>query len=221
VKGRRYHHLKLKIMGRDNAADVERTVEVYHAAKRWGVDKPVLSIDSNEANPDAASVLDYLQRLRARDAEAFGAVSYLEQPTHRDIRAHRHDWRGVSKIKPVMLDEGLSDLENLKEAEAQGWTGPAVKTCKGHSFALVAAAWANRRGMPMSVQDLTCPGISAIHSALLAAHLPGINGVELNSPQFIPSANAAWLPRLAPLLDVRDGFHRLPETLPVGLGSTL
>ena len=28
-------------------------------------------------------------------------------------------------------------------------------------------------------------------------------------------------PRLAPLLDVRDGFHRLPETVPVGLGSSL
>jgi L-alanine-DL-glutamate epimerase-like enolase superfamily enzyme len=221
VTQRGYRHFKIKIMGRDNREDVERTVEVFRAARTWGAARPVLSVDSNEANPGVESVLDYLERLKARDAGAFASLMYLEQPTHRDIRAHRHDWRGASAIKPVMLDEGLSDFGALPLAAEQGWGGLAIKTCKGHSFALVAAAWAKQRGMPISVQDLTNPGPAAIHAALLAAHLPGINGIELNSPQFIPSANADWLPRLAPLLDVRDGFHRLPETLPAGLGSML
>jgi L-alanine-DL-glutamate epimerase-like enolase superfamily enzyme len=221
VTQRGYRHFKIKIMGRDNREDVERTVEVFRAARTWGAPRPVLSVDSNEANPNVDSVLDYLQRLKARDAGAFAALMYLEQPTPRDIRAHRHDWRPVSAIKPVMLDEGLSDFGALQLAAEQGWGGLAIKTCKGHSFALVAAAWAHQRNIPISVQDLTNPGLAAIHSALLAAHLPGINGVELNSPQFIPSANDAWLPRLASLLDVRDGFHRLPELWPAGLGSWL
>jgi hypothetical protein len=48
-----------------------------------------------------------------------------------------------------------------------------------------------------------------------------INGVELNSPQFTPAANAEWLPRLTGLFEPRNGVHRLPDVEPIGLGSTL
>jgi L-alanine-DL-glutamate epimerase-like enolase superfamily enzyme len=218
---RGYRAFKLKIMGRDNAVDVKRTVEVYRAVREWGVADPFLTVDSNEGNPDAGSVMDYLQRLRAEDAGAFEALRYLEQPTGRDILQHQHDWRAVSKLKPVMLDEGLTSLELLPEAMAQGWTGLALKTCKGHSFALLAAAWAHAQGMLLSLQDLTNPGFSLIHGALLGANLPTINGVELNSPQFTPAANERWLPRLAKLFAPTDGVHRLPMPRPVGLGSSL
>ena len=143
----------------------------------------MLCVDTNEANPDAASVLDYFRRLRSADAEAFEALRYFEQPTGRDITAHRFDWKPVSAIKPVMLDEGLASLRLMKEAVRQGWSGFALKTCKGHSFALVAEAWANKQGLLLSLQDLTNPGLSLIHAALFAAFVPTINGVELNSPQ--------------------------------------
>ena len=104
-----------------------------------------LSVDTNEANPDADSVLDYLKRLKAADAEVFNSLQYFEQPTGRDITVHKFDWRDVSKLKPVMLDEGLTSLELMAEAKNQGWSGFALKTCKGHSFALTAAAWAKVR----------------------------------------------------------------------------
>jgi hypothetical protein len=109
----------------------------------------------------------------------------------------------------------------LAEAREQGWSGLALKTCKGHSFTLIAAAWARENGMLLSMQDLTNPGYSMIHAALLAANLPTINGVELNSPQFTPAANEPWLPRLAPLFTPSDGVHRLADVRPIGLGSTL
>jgi len=216
-----YRCFKLKIRGRDNLADVNRTIEVFRAARDAGATNPRLSVDSNEANPDADSVLDYLQRLRATDREAFDALAYLEQPTARDIRAHRFDWRAVAALKPVMLDEGLPSLDLLPEAKESGWSGLALKTCKGHSFALVAAAWAHQHGMLLSMQDLTNPGYSAIHSALLASRLNTLNGVELNSMQFTPAANEPWLPRLAGLFEPRDGVHRLPPIAPAGLGSRL
>jgi L-alanine-DL-glutamate epimerase-like enolase superfamily enzyme len=218
---RGYRCFKLKIMGKDNAADVARTVDLFRACRAWNVREPWLTVDSNEANPDAASVLDYLDRLRAADAGAYGALQYLEQPTGRDIRVHKHDWRKVSNRKPVMLDEGLTDVALLPEAAEQGWTGLALKSCKGHSFTLVAAAWAREHGMRLSLQDLTNPGYAMIHAALLAANLPTINGVELNSPQFTPAANEPWLPRLAGLFTPRDGLHRLDNPRPVGLGSAL
>lgn len=221
VADRGYRCFKLKILGRDNTADVARTVEVYRGLVGLGVDRPRLSADSNEANPSADSVLDYLHRLRDADAGAYASLEYLEQPTGRDITQFRNDWRAVTKLKPVLLDEGLTRLDLLDEAVAQGWNGLALKTCKGQSFILVAAAWAKMHGLLLSLQDLTNPGLSAIHAALFAAHVPTINGVELNSPQFTPAANAPWLPHLAGLLEPRDGMHRLPAGPIIGLGSGL
>lgn len=218
---RGYRSFKLKIMGKDNAIDVRQTVALYRAAREWGVENPFLTVDSNEGNPNAESVMDFLQRLRGEYEDAFNALGYLEQPTGRNILEYRHDWRAVSKLKPVMLDEGLTSMELLPEALAQGWTGLALKTCKGHSFALLAAAWAHAHGMLLSLQDLTNPGFSLIHGALLGANLPTINGVELNSPQFTPAANARWLPRLARLVEPTDGVHRLSKARPPGLGTAL
>jgi hypothetical protein len=71
------------------------------------------------------------------------------------------------------------------------------------------------------LQDLTNPGYSFIHAALFAAFVPTINGVELNSPQFTPDANRQWSDRLPHLFTPTDGRHRLPETIPFGLGSEI
>ena len=215
-----YRRVKLKLGGHDNAADAARTVEVFRALRDCGVAAPWISVDTNEANPDSASVLDYLHRLQAADAAAFAALQYLEQPTGRDILRHAFDWRPVTRLKPVLLDEGLTSFAALDAAREQGWSGFALKMCKGHSFALVAAAWAREHGLACALQDLTNPGYSALHAALFAAFVPTINGVELNSPQFTPAANAEWLPRLAGLLEPRDGVHRLAHEIPPGLGSS-
>ncbi len=215
-----FHCFKIKILGKDLEADAHRTADVYRAALRHGVEKPRISLDSNEAHPDAQAVITFLELLRDLDASAYDAVAYLEQPTSRDVDRVAFDWRGVGALKPVLLDEGLSSFEKLSVATGQGWSGLALKTCKGHSFSLVAAAWAHENNLLLAMQDLTNPGYSAIHSWLFAAHLPVINGVELNSPQFTPQANASWLPRLSGLFEVRDGVHRLNPDV-IGLGSDL
>ncbi len=217
-----YHGFKIKLLARSVAEDRARTIEIYDAARAVGCAAPRLSVDSNEGNANAAEVEEYLLSLRAERPDVYEALEYLEQPTGRDITLHRHDWRAVSALKPILLDEGLTDLALLPLAKEQGWSGLALKTCKGHSFTLIAAAWAREQGIPLAMQDLTNPGYAAIHSWLVAAHLGVINGVELNSPQYTPAANEAWLPRLAPLFTLKDGKHRLPgvESL-IGLGSDL
>jgi L-alanine-DL-glutamate epimerase-like enolase superfamily enzyme len=216
-----YRCFKLKITGRDNVEDVRRTIEVHRAAQSIGIAKPTLVIDSNEANPDATSVLDYLDRLESHDGDAYRALAYIEQPTARDIVNAPFDWRPVAQRKPVLLDEGLIDLSILEVARQQGWSGFALKTCKGHSMLLATAAWAHSHDLLLSVQDLTNPGISLIHGALVGAHLPTINGAELNSPQFTPAANEEFIPRLNSLFSPRDGLHYLPADMPDGLGSKL
>jgi len=214
-----YRCFKQKTTG-DTAADAARTAEIYRAVRSYGVERPRFDVDSNEANPDPAAVLDYLERLRALDAEAYDALAYLEQPTSRDISTHRFDWRPVTALKPVLIDEGLTDLASFEEARAQGWSGFALKTCKGHSFVLVAAAWARKHGMLLVLQDLTNPGLSAIHAALFAAHIQTMNAVELNSVQYTPAANEAWLPRLAGLFYPAGGRHDVSGVIGApGLGS--
>jgi hypothetical protein len=221
IKKHGFRSLKLKITGSDPAADAARTVEVYQFAKRVLQSSPTISVDSNEANPDLDSVGEFLDLLQVADAEAFVALSYLEQPTGRDVTVARFDWRSVTARKPVMLDEGLTDLEILPEAKEQGWSGLALKTCKGHSMLLAAAAWARDHGMLLSLQDLTNPGVAFIHAAAVGAHLPTINGAELNSPQFTPEANEEFLPRLADMFIPDRGVHWLPATWPAGLASAL
>lgn len=221
IQQRGFHCFKLKTHGKDPEADARRTAEVYQAALRLGVSSPRLSADSNEGNPDAASVMAYLDALQAMDAGAFAALEYLEQPTGRDIRQHAFDWHEITARKPVLVDEGLLDVSLLPLIEEQGWGGICLKTCKGHSFNLVAGAWAHARGLKIAVQDLTNPGLAAIHSCLLAQHTPNINGVELNSPQFTPAANDAWAVREASLFTPVDGRHRVSDPMAVGLGSGL
>lgn len=214
-----YRCFKLKLTGRDKNEDVDRTTRVYRAAIAAGVHHPQITVDANEGNPSAESVGAYLQQLQAIDADAYRSLQYLEQPTSRDILRHPFDWRAVVQFKPVLLDEGLTGLSLMGEAQRQGYSGFALKTCKGHSMLLVCAAWARQQGMCISLQDLTNPGIALIHAALVGSRLPTINGAELNSPQFTPAANSEFLPRLSTLFEPRDGIHRLPAVIPTGLGS--
>lgn len=214
---RGYRAFKIKVLGRDAGADAQQTVAVYRKLSSTGTDTIRLSIDSNEANPDAASVADYLEAVRTLDPDALRAIDFLEQPTSRDIIKNAQNWVRVSKIKPVMLDEGLSDMDLLPIAAGQGWSGLALKTCKGHSFTLLAAAWAHARGMKLSVQDLTNPGHSFLHAALLASRLPSVNGAELNSIQFMPEANAGWSDQYPSLFGPFNGRHEIPDLPVIGL----
>jgi L-alanine-DL-glutamate epimerase-like enolase superfamily enzyme len=215
--GAGYRAFKLKLSGKDPAADAARTASVFAA-----VPGARLAADPNCGfeNPDAVTA--YLDTLEQFSPDAYAVLEYIEQPTARDIAKHAFDWHAIAQRKPAILDEGLTSFADLELAHAQGWSGIAVKTCRGHSFALASAAWAHAHGMQLVMQDLTNPGYAAIHSALLASHLPVTNGIELNAAQFTPAANADWLPHLAPLLAPTDGTHRLPEDVILhGLGSNI
>ena len=86
----------------------------------------------------------------------------------------------ASKLRPVVVDESLTDLESLLLAREMGYTGVALKACKGQTHAMLLAAAAQKFGMFLCVQDLTCPGASLIHSAGIAARVPGNAGIEAN-----------------------------------------
>ena len=147
-------------------------------------------------------------------------MQYVEQPTARDLKANRQNvMHEAAKLKPVVIDESLVDLESLHLARDMGYTGVAFKACKGQTQTLLLAAAAQEMGLFRCVQDLTCVGRSLIHSAGLAAHIPGVAAIESNGRQYCPAANAGWDERYPGVFTVRDGAMNTAILDGVGLGA--
>ena len=89
--------------------------------------------------------LDFLRRIQEQSPAAYDRIQYIEQPTHRDLEAHPENrMHEAAKLKPVVIDESLVDYESLLLAREQGYSGVALKACKGHTEALFAAAAAQK-----------------------------------------------------------------------------
>lgn len=198
-------HLKIKLNGDNLAWDVERVVRIEKAASRTTSDL-TYCLDFNENCPNVAYFLDFLRQVKAKASKAFDRVQYVEQPTKRDLKADRANVMfEAAKLRPVVIDESLTDLESLLLAREMGYTGAALKACKGQTQAMLMAAAGQKFKMFLCVQDLTCPGASFIHSAGLAAHVPGISTIEGNSRQYVPTANQPWVEKFPSLFVIKDG----------------
>jgi L-alanine-DL-glutamate epimerase-like enolase superfamily enzyme len=216
-------HLKIKLNGDDLAWDVERVVRVESTAvpaqaargcKEWHY-----SLDFNEKCANVEYLLDFIARVKERSPQAFERVQYIEQPTHRDLKSHpENKMHAVAKIKPVVIDESLVDFESLLLCREQGYSGVALKACKGQTEALLMGAAAQKYGMFLCVQDLSCPGWSFLHSASISARLPTIAAIEGNSRQYCPSANDGWRERYPTMFKVTDGMLGTAALNGVGLG---
>lgn len=203
-------NLKIKLNGDDLNWDVERVVRVEHTTaevqKQRGVTRWVYSLDFNERCPSVAYLLDFLRKLKEKIPAGFGRIQYIEQPTARDLKANRQNvMHEAARLLPIVIDESLSDVEALYVARQMGYTGAALKACKGQTQALLMGAVAQKEKMFLCVQDLTCPGASLIHSAGLSAHVPGVAAIEANSRQYVPAANKGWDDRFPGIFRVKDG----------------
>jgi L-alanine-DL-glutamate epimerase-like enolase superfamily enzyme len=217
-------HLKIKLNGDDLAWDVERVVRVERAAalaqRERGAATWWYSLDFNERCANVGYLIEFLRRLRERAPAAFDRIQYIEQPTARDLKAHPDNtMHEVSKLRPVVIDESLIDLESLQLAREMGYTGSALKACKGQTQSLLMAAAAQKMGMFLCVQDLTCPGASLIHSAGLAAHVPGVAAIEANSRQYVPAANDPWVNRFPGIFHIPDGTMKTGSLTGLGLSA--
>ena len=217
-------HLKIKLNGDNLDWDIERVVRVDHIAteseqkrhaRQWQY-----SLDFNERCPNVDYLLEFLRRVRQLTPTGFERIQYIEQPTARDLTTHRANvMHAAAKLRPIVIDESLTDLESLLLAREMGYTGVALKACKGQSQTLLMAAAAQKFGMFRCVQDLTCPGASLIHSAGIAAHIPGVAAIEANSRQYVPAANRAWEARFPGLFKIADGTMDTSFLTGPGLGA--
>ena len=203
-------HLKIKLNGEDLKWDVERVLSVERITaetqKKRGVAKWVYSLDFNEKAPNVDYLIACLRKIREGSAVAYDRVQYVEQPTKRDLKADRANvMHEAAKLKPVVIDESLTSLDMLELSREMGYSGAALKACKGQGEALLMGAAVQKHKLFLCVQDLTCPGASLIHSAGLAAHVPTVAAIECNSRQYVPVANKGWADRFPGVFDVRNG----------------
>jgi L-alanine-DL-glutamate epimerase-like enolase superfamily enzyme len=215
---------KIKLNGGNLDADFERVIRIDRIVNRIlpgrGVTDWKYLLDFNEGCPDVGYLLEFLERVKKATPSGLERVLYIEQPTARDLRKDPANvMHEAARVRPVVIDESLTDLETLLLARKMGYTGVALKACKGQTHAILMAAAAQKFGMFLCVQDLTCPGASLIHSAGIAARVPGNAGIEANARQFVPSANAAWESRFPGLFTIRDGMMNTGQLTGPGLGA--
>ncbi|HEY7499458.1 MAG TPA: enolase C-terminal domain-like protein [Vicinamibacterales bacterium] len=215
---------KIKLNGGNLEADIDRIVRIDRIVTRTNQTRGVTDwkylLDFNEGCPNVQYLIECLRRVREATPSGFDRILYIEQPTARDLRKDRSNvMHEAAKLRPVVIDESLTDLETLLLAREMGYTGVALKACKGQSQAMLMAAAAQKFGMFLCVQDLTCPGASLIHSAGIAARVPGNAGIEANARQFVPAANAAWERRFPGLFTINDGVMQTGQLTGPGLGA--
>jgi L-alanine-DL-glutamate epimerase-like enolase superfamily enzyme len=215
------HHIKIKLQGDDLKWDIDRTVIINRIAEETS---PNVNwrycVDFNERCPNVAYLLEYLRKVKEISPRGFDRIEYIEQPTARDLKADsKNSMREANKLRPVVIDESLTDLETLLLARELGYTGVALKACKGQSQAMLMAAAAQKYKMFLCVQDLSCPGASLIHSASIASHVPGVSGIEANSRQYLPAANDPWRPKFPGIFTIKDGTMKTAALTGLGLGA--
>jgi L-alanine-DL-glutamate epimerase-like enolase superfamily enzyme len=214
--------IKIKLNGADLAWDVDRVAAIDRvtvaAQARRGVKEWLYSLDFNERCPNVEYLLEFDRQLRGKAATAFERVQYVEQPTARDLATNRQNTMfEAAKLRPVVIDESLTGLDALLMAREMGYTGAALKACKGQSQTLLMAAATQKYKMFRCVQDLTCPGAALVHSVGIAAHVPEVSALEANAREYVPAANRGWERKFPGIFDVRDGYLKTSGLDGVGL----
>jgi len=187
-------HLKIKLNGDDLDWDVDRVLAVDRVADETDADRPwKYSLDFNECCENVEYLLAFIDRLKVGSTRAFDRSQYIEQPTARNLQTNPDNrMHAAAKLKPVVIDESLVDYGSLLLAEEMGYSGVALKACKGQSQSVILGAAAQKRGLFLCVQDLTCTDAAFLHSVGLAARIPGVAAVEGNGRQYCPAANRGW-----------------------------
>jgi L-alanine-DL-glutamate epimerase-like enolase superfamily enzyme len=217
-------YLKIKLNGDDLKWDVERMLHIERVTaetqQRRGIKNWAYIPDFNEKCPNLEYYLTFLRRLREKMPTAFKRIEYVEQPTHRDLKAHPENvMHEAAKWCPVVIDESVIDVDSVLLARTMGWSGVVVKSSKGLTHMILIAAVAGKQKMLVAGGDMSCPGAALIQTAGFQARLPGVTSIEANARQFLPAANKAWEARFPGLFRITDGMMRTGELIKPGLGA--
>jgi L-alanine-DL-glutamate epimerase-like enolase superfamily enzyme len=217
-------YLKIKLNGDDLKWDVDRMLHIDRVTaetqQKRGVQKWAYVPDFNEKCPNVDYYVAFLRQLKEKMPIAFKRIKYVEQPTHRDLKAHpENDMHEAAKLVPVVIDESVIDVDSVLLARKMGWSGAVVKSPKGLTHMILIACVAGKQKMLVAGGDMSCPGAALIQTASFQARLPGVTSIEANARQFLPAANKAWEPRFPGMFRITDGVTRTGELIKPGLGA--
>jgi len=179
-------HIKIKLAGDDLEWDLDRVVRIDRTTTEVQTQRRVItwaySLDFNERCPNVGYLLEFLRRLKEKAPQGFEKIRYIEQPTARDLEKHRENtMHEAAKLRPVVIDESLTGLDRLMLARELGYTGVALKACKGHSQALLMAAarriprtlgWTRGARAGRDGSRGECPAVRADSEQGLAGEVP-------------------------------------------------
>jgi L-alanine-DL-glutamate epimerase-like enolase superfamily enzyme len=217
-------YLKIKLNGDDLKWDVERMLHIDRVTaatqKKRRVENWAYIPDFNEKCPNVEYYLSFLRGLKEKLPRGFQRIEYVEQPTHRDLKAHpENDMHEAAKLCPVVIDESVIDVDSVLLARKLGWTGAVVKSPKGLTHMILIACVAGKQKMRVAGGDMSCPGAALIQTASFQARLPGVTSIEANARQFLPAANKAWEKQFPGMFRITDGMLRTGELIKPGLGA--
>ena len=125
---------------------------------------------------------------------------------------------GIRKLRSTLRAATSSPCRQVLLYDVLDQATAWLKACKGQTDSLLLAAAAQKFDMFLCVQDLTCPGASFLHSASLAARIPGVQAIEGNGRQYCPGPNRAWAKQFPGMFEITDGTVATGELGGVGLG---
>jgi L-alanine-DL-glutamate epimerase-like enolase superfamily enzyme len=218
-------HFKIKLDGNNLERDIARVLRIDRVATEVQTKRSVrswhYSLDFNEQCPDVDYLLSFMHRIEKGSPAGYDRITFIEQPTSRDLAATPEQLLfRASKLRPVVMDESLTGFDALLRGREIGYTGVALKACKGQSQSVLLNAATQEFKMYMTAQDLTCPGASLIQSAGIAAHVPQIDTLESNAREYVPAANLPWREKFPGLFEVRDGKLHTEKLTGPGLSAT-
>ena len=217
-------YLKIKLNGDDLKWDVQRMRNIERVTaetqKKRGVESWAYIPDFNEKCPNVEYFVAFLRKLKEASPDCFRRIEYVEQPTHRDLKAHlENDMHEAAKLCPVVIDESVIDVASVLLARKMGWSGAVVKSPKGLTHGVLIACVAGKNKMLVAGGDMSCPGAALVQTASFQARLPGVSSIEANARQFMPAANKGWEKRFPGMFRVTDGMMLTSELIGPGLGA--
>lgn len=202
--------LKIKIGSGDIESDISHVIAVSQAVPPADGYLDI-TLDANGCYESAHKLTEFLSMLRHAAPDVAVCVSAIEQPSMTPDSADRQRWSEIAADTPILVDETFTNLDDLKHANACGWNGLAIKSCRGQTLALLGAAWGHARGWKNTVMDLTSPNIAAIHTVMLASRINGVTTAEVNAAQFLKSGYENLPDALKACILPVDGLLSVPE----------
>jgi L-alanine-DL-glutamate epimerase-like enolase superfamily enzyme len=188
--GGRYYKLKV---GGNVAADLDRLTRIAAVLDKGAGDYRV-TFDGNEQYDDVDGIVELWRKVEEAPALAnmVKRTLFIEQPIKRQSALSR-PVTGLSKYRPVIIDESDGELSTFPRALELGYAGVSSKNCKGFYKSILNAARVAKLGPGhfMSAEDLTTqPGIS-VQQDLALVSLLGMTHVERNAHHFIDGMSSA------------------------------